>query len=226
MHGYDLRKHLRGEFGILSSLSFGSLYPALARLEASGAVREVAPSPGNSPSAPAGSNGAGAGRVASPSLVPLTGSLSGELAAFKARLAARSAAYSHATDQRSGRRPSTRSRKVYEITPAGEQLFETLLAPEEESAEDGRSFAVRWAFAKHMPAEARLRLLDRRKRELESRLGETERRRLNRTRPLDRFERSIVEHSDAQIQFDLDWIDQLIGAEQSLLRRRTKTEVS
>jgi len=29
MHGYDLRKKLRGDFGLLSSLSFGSLYPAL-----------------------------------------------------------------------------------------------------------------------------------------------------------------------------------------------------
>ena len=41
MHGYDLRKRLRGDFGLLSSLSFGSLYPALARLEAAGAVHEV-----------------------------------------------------------------------------------------------------------------------------------------------------------------------------------------
>src|ERR1035437_3447714 len=41
MHGYDLRKRLRGDFGLLSSLSFGSLYPALARLEAAGAVQEV-----------------------------------------------------------------------------------------------------------------------------------------------------------------------------------------
>ena len=43
MHGYDLRKRLRSDFGLLSSLSFGSLYPALARLEHDGAVREVAP---------------------------------------------------------------------------------------------------------------------------------------------------------------------------------------
>src|ERR1700690_2394870 len=41
MHGYDLRKRLRSDFGLLASLSFGSLYPALGRLEAEGAVREV-----------------------------------------------------------------------------------------------------------------------------------------------------------------------------------------
>ena len=38
MHGYDLRKRLREQFGPLEHLSFGSLYPALSRLERSGAV--------------------------------------------------------------------------------------------------------------------------------------------------------------------------------------------
>ena len=38
MHGYDLRKRLREEFGPLSNLSYGSLYPALARLEADGMI--------------------------------------------------------------------------------------------------------------------------------------------------------------------------------------------
>lgn len=226
MHGYDLRKHLRGEFGLLSSLSFGSLYPALARLEASGAVREVAPGLEGSLSDQAGPNGSGSSRVASPAAVGLTGSLSGELAAFKARLAARSAAYPLPNELRQARRSSTRSRKVYEITPVGENLFETLLSSDGGPTEDGRSFAVRWAFARHLPCEARLRLLERRKRELEARLGEGERRRLNRTRPLDRFESSIIEHSDAQVRFDLDWIGELIGTEQSLLGRKTETEVS
>src|SRR5579863_5675683 len=39
MHGYEIRKRLRDELGQLSNVSFGSLYPALSRLERSGAVR-------------------------------------------------------------------------------------------------------------------------------------------------------------------------------------------
>ena len=36
LHGYELKKRLREVLGPLSSVSFGSLYPALARLEHNG----------------------------------------------------------------------------------------------------------------------------------------------------------------------------------------------
>ena len=42
LHGYELKKRLREVLGPLSSVSFGSLYPALARLERAGAVKAVA----------------------------------------------------------------------------------------------------------------------------------------------------------------------------------------
>jgi DNA-binding PadR family transcriptional regulator len=66
-HGYELRKQLRAQFGLLANVSFGSIYPTLARLEASGAVETV--EGGESPLPPA----------------PPTGSLSGEWAAMRAR---------------------------------------------------------------------------------------------------------------------------------------------
>ena len=67
LHGYELRKRVRELLGTGSSVSFGSLYPALARLERDGLVREVEPDEtGGVP-------------------IPMTGSLSGELAAFRAR---------------------------------------------------------------------------------------------------------------------------------------------
>src|SRR3984957_89926 len=68
MHGYEIRKRLRDELGQLSNVSFGSLYPALSRLERSGAVRATEDL-GRSAAAP----------------VPMTGSLSGERAALRAR---------------------------------------------------------------------------------------------------------------------------------------------
>jgi DNA-binding PadR family transcriptional regulator len=68
LHGYEIRKRLREGLGLLANVSFGSLYPALNRLEAAGAVEATE----ERPEAPA-------------PLAPPTGSLSGELAVFKAR---------------------------------------------------------------------------------------------------------------------------------------------
>ena len=68
LHGYELKKQLVDRLGPLSSVSFGSLYPALARLEAAGAVKAIEAR--DRPAAAA---------------IPMTGSLGGELAAFRAR---------------------------------------------------------------------------------------------------------------------------------------------
>jgi DNA-binding PadR family transcriptional regulator len=68
LHGYELRKRLADLPGSRSSrVSFGSLYPALARLEKAGLVKGV-------------EAGTRTGRP-----VPSSGSLAGELAAFRAR---------------------------------------------------------------------------------------------------------------------------------------------
>jgi DNA-binding PadR family transcriptional regulator len=196
MHGYDLRKRLRSDFGLLSSLSFGSLYPALARLEQDGAVREVAPAPAAPPA----------------EVVAFTGSLAGERAAFRARLAARSTT----GGTRSVRAAtSSRTRKVYELTASGERLFERLLTDDHADSSDGKVFALRWAFARHLSSDARLRLLERRKRQLEDRRSAAARATDLPPRPLDRFERSLVEHSNATVQFELDWVDDLIAAERT-----------
>src|SRR5580700_9663609 len=67
LHGYELKKRLSDRLGFGSGVSFGSLYPALARLERAGAVKAVEAS---------GSVG---------TMIPLTGSLGGELAAYRVR---------------------------------------------------------------------------------------------------------------------------------------------
>ena len=38
LHGYEIRRRLRDELGLFANISFGSLYPALSRLEKAGAV--------------------------------------------------------------------------------------------------------------------------------------------------------------------------------------------
>jgi DNA-binding PadR family transcriptional regulator len=73
LHGYEIRRQLREHLGLLANVSFGSIYPALTRLERAGAVVAA----DEATAAPAG---------------PLTGSLSGERAAFRNRRQAQSRA--------------------------------------------------------------------------------------------------------------------------------------
>jgi DNA-binding PadR family transcriptional regulator len=68
LHGYELKKQLRDVLGPLSSVSFGSLYPALNRLERDGYLKAVEAAEGVPQTA-----------------FPSTGSFAGEAAAFRAR---------------------------------------------------------------------------------------------------------------------------------------------
>lgn len=101
LHGYELKKRLGELLSSRASVSFGSLYPALARLEAQGAVKAVEQ------------------RTAVPA-TPMTGSLAGELAAFKARVRESGLV-----------KGKGRGKKVYGITNAGrERLVELLADPD------------------------------------------------------------------------------------------------
>ena len=62
LHGYELKKRLREILGPLSSVSFGSLYPALARLEGAGFVKVVEAAEIPPAVDPAGQPDLGAGR--------------------------------------------------------------------------------------------------------------------------------------------------------------------
>ncbi len=207
MHGYDIRKSLRADFGVLSNLSFGSLYPALARLEASLAVQATEPLPPLR-----------RGRHVEQD-VPLTGSLTGERAAIVARRATAKAAIALG-----GR--STRARKVYEITPHGEEMFEQLLQSADGPAGDPRGFSLRLAFARHLSPQARIRLLERRRGELLDRLQRGERSLLRRERPLDPYEQSIAEHAQETVANDLTWVERLLDRERTALVRSNRDMTS
>jgi DNA-binding PadR family transcriptional regulator len=144
LHGYEIRRQLRDNLGILANVSFGSIYPALTRLEKAGAVMAT--------------EGSVARAVAAP-LAPPTGSLCGELAVLRAR--------------RHSPSHSRRGKKVYRITEKGRQLFVQLLA-DGGSLDDARSFGLRLAFARYLAPQARLALLERRRAQLVQRLAEAE----------------------------------------------------
>ncbi|HEX9530621.1 MAG TPA: PadR family transcriptional regulator [Acidimicrobiales bacterium] len=182
LHGYELKKRLADALGPFSSVSFGSLYPALARLEAAGAVKAV------EAFAPAGGPA-----------TPMTGSLSGELAAFRARRASTR---------------GQRGKKVYGITERGEQLFEELLAAGS-GPEDERAFNLRLAFARYLPDDERLGMLERRRAQLVERLAKARAAlRAGRER-LDGYGRSLIDHSTESTERDISWLDRLIAAERT-----------
>jgi DNA-binding PadR family transcriptional regulator len=145
LHGYEIRRQLRDHLGLLANVSFGSIYPALTRLEKSGAV--------------VATEGAATPEEAAPAVAPATGSLSGERAVLRAR--------------RHSPARARRGKRVYRITETGRQLFAELLA-EGGGADDARSFSLRLAFARHLAPQARLALLERRRALLVQRLGEAE----------------------------------------------------
>src|SRR5262245_21637282 len=136
LHGYELRKRLGDLVGLRLAISFGSLYPALSRLERHGLVEVVAARP-----------------VAAPPRSPMSGSLAGELAAFGAQR--RTAA----AGARAGR-----GKKVYGITEAGRRRLVDLVSDPDVS--DDRTFPLRVAFCRVLAPADRLALFKRRRAEL------------------------------------------------------------
>jgi DNA-binding PadR family transcriptional regulator len=188
LHGYELKKRLVDALGPFSSVSFGSLYPALARLQKAGAVEAL--------------EAGGAGPSIGPStLVPMTGSIAGEAAAYRA-----------ATGRRAEPR-SSRVRKVYRITPRGEALFTELLAADSSSPDDERAFNLKLAFCRYLPPEARLGLLERRRAQLVEQLARYRSAGRSRRERMDSYMRSLVEHDTEATERDISWLDALIATE-------------
>jgi DNA-binding PadR family transcriptional regulator len=196
LHGYEIRRQLRDNLGILANVSFGSIYPALTRLEKTGAVVATE---GTAPRI--------AAQDAAAPVAPPTGSLSGELAVLRAR--------------RHSATHSRRGKKVYRITEKGRQLFVQLLA-EGGSLDDARSFGLRLAFARHLAPQARMALLERRRAQLVQRLAEAE----GTTVELDVYARSVVQHTADSVAQDISWLDRLIASERAASPQSVPTELT
>jgi DNA-binding PadR family transcriptional regulator len=189
LHGYELKKRLVEALGPLSSVSFGSLYPALARLQRTGAV--AASEASESPAA-----------ASPPPFVPMTGSIAGEAAAFRARRAAAR-----------GEPRRSRVRKVYRITPEGEAMFERLLAAEPATGDDRRAFNLKLAFCRYLAPEARLGLLERRRAQLVEQLARSRSTGRTRRERMDAYMQSVFEHDTEATERDISWLDALIATE-------------
>ena len=189
LHGYELKKRLNDTLGHVWGVSYGSLYPALARLERMGAIEVVDPPP-----APA------SGGIP----IPATGSIAGEAAAARLRRPLR----------RGGR-----TRKAYRIAAAGQALFNELLqADPAPGTDENRAFALKLAFCRHLEPPARLELLQRRRNQLAEKLARARQALAGSTRATrgpspDRYTRALIEHETSTAERDLEWVDSLIAAE-------------
>jgi len=205
LHGYELKKRLGETLGFLWGVSYGSLYPALRRLEADGAIEIVAPRP-----------------VPAAAPVP-TGSITGDVAAAKLRSVA---------GRISG--AGRRTRKAYRITERGEELLVELFLADDERADPEKIFGLKLAFCGHVPPQARLQLLERRRSVLVERLADAPRTESPDRAPTaapggrrapDRYLTSLMEHRTRSTQRDLEWVEELIAAERSAMRESATDSV-
>jgi hypothetical protein len=140
MHGYELRKRLTGLLGAFRAFSYGSLYPALRRMQTDGLIVEDA--------APEG--------------IP------------KMR----------------------RARRVY-----GPQNY----------SDDG--FGVHLAFFNRTPAEARMRILEGRRRQVEERREGLREAVARASNSLDRYTRQLHQLGLESSEREVKWLNELIAAE-------------
>ena len=197
LHGYELKKRLGETLGFLWGVSYGSLYPALRRLERDGAIEIVEPEA--PPAAPA------------PAPVP-TGSITGDVAAARLRSGER---WSRLT---SGTR---RTRKAYRITERGDDLLVELFLTDDDRTDPEKAFALKLAFCRYVPPPARLQLLERRRAALAERLDRAARpargRAARTPNAPDRYLASLLEHRTRAVERDLEWVDELIAAERAAM---------
>lgn len=157
MHGYELRKRLTGLLGAFRAFSYGSLYPALRRMQADGLIVEEA--------APVG--------------------------AVKVR----------------------RARRVYVLTDAGKGRFTELVADTGPQNYTDDGFGVHLAFFNRTPAEARMRILEGRRRQVEERREGLREAIARATNSLDRYTRQLHQLGLESSEREVKWLNDLIAAE-------------
>jgi DNA-binding PadR family transcriptional regulator len=185
LHGYELRKRLTHLVGLRGAISYGSLYPALARLEQAGAVKAVE-----------------AHRAQS---IPMTGSLSGEASAFLARR--RNAANRSSRGRKAyGITDEGREQLVALIEdPATDDKTFALKVAFCSALEPARRLELFERRRAHLAGQLAGERSGRRQASPTS--SPTDR--------LDRYLRALREHDTESIHHDIAWLDRLIAEERA-----------
>lgn len=156
MHGYELRKRLTGLLGAFRAFSYGSLYPALRRMQADGLIVEDAPA---------------------------------------------------------GTPTRRRARRVYRLTDAGKQRFTELVADTGPQNYSDDGFGVHLAFFNRTPAEARMRILEGRRRQVEERREGLREAVARASSSFDRYTRQLHQLGLESSEREVKWLNELIAAE-------------
>lgn len=107
-----------------------------------------------------------------------------------------------------------RARRVYRLTPAGRQRFTELVADTGPQNYTDDGFGVHLAFFSRTPAEARMRILEGRRRQVEER-REGLRDAIGRASgSLDRYTRQLHQLGLESSEREVRWLNELIAAEQ------------
>jgi DNA-binding PadR family transcriptional regulator len=188
LHGYELKKRLNDTLGHVWGVSYGSLYPALARLERMGAIEVVDPPAAGGQGIP----------------IPSTGSIAGEAAAARLRRPLK----------RSGR--TKKAYRIAAAGQA--LFNELLRANPAPGTDENRAFALKLVFCRHLDPAARLELLQRRRAQVAEKLVRNQQALAGTTRASrglrpDRYTRALIEHETTTAERDLEWVDSLIAAE-------------
>ena len=167
MHGYELRKRLTGLLGAFRAFSYGSLYPALRRMQTDGLISEE--------TAPEG--------------------------AVKVR----------------------RARRVYVLTDAGKKRFTELVADTGPQNYTDDGFGVHLAFFNRTPAEARMRILEGRRRQVEERREGLREAIARASNSLDRYTKQLHQLGLESSEREVKWLNDLIAAESVAAPGRPET---
>jgi DNA-binding PadR family transcriptional regulator len=186
LHGYELRRQLGELAGWRPAVSFGSLYPALNRLERAGLVKAVTH------------------ESVTPPRAPMSGSLTGELAAFRAQR--------RAAKPRRG----TRGKKVYGLTASGEERLHELLVASDVADDRAFTLRLIFCHdltpAERLRIfEQRRAELVRRQEEGRGRKGGTGG--TGRSGRAHRYLGALLERDAAALAADIEWLDRLIADE-------------
>ncbi|WP_045844012.1 PadR family transcriptional regulator [Mycobacterium lepromatosis] len=160
MHGYELRKRLTGLLGAFRAFSYGSLYPALRRMQADRLIVGHV--------APAGT-------------------------------------------------PVRRARRVYQLTDAGRRRFGELVTDTGPDNYTDDGFGVHLAFFNRTPTEARMRILEGRRRRVEERRESLREAVTRASNSFDRYTRQLHQLGLESSEREVKWLNELIAAERALL---------
>jgi DNA-binding PadR family transcriptional regulator len=110
---------------------------------------------------------------------------------------------------------SGRRKTVYRITPAGDQLFTSLLE-ETAASVDAEHFTLKLAFFRYLKPEMRIALLERRRAYLTQKLVEFRENLRQYRERMDSYALSLQNHDMATTESDIAFIDELINQERAV----------